>query len=235
MKLSKRLRQIDNMITQHYDHIWDCCCDHGQLGKSLLQRQAANTIHFVDIVEPLMTNLKIELEDEFAEQTPNSIFQENWQVHCISAADISIKKAIDTTARNLLIISGVGGDLLIDLVHAILRMHPNQELEFILCPVYHNYKVRQALTDMGLGLINENLVKEKKHFYEIIHVSTQANTAISKTGSIMWNFSRIEDKEYLKQCIAHYQRTSKNKPSSNALLDYQKLNIRLPKQPHSSL
>ena len=219
MKLSKRLKQIDNMITQHYDHIWDCCCDHGLLGKSLLRRKAAKTIHFVDIVETLMTSLKIELKNEFIEQSPNNVIQGNWKVHCLSAADLSI----DATERNLLIISGVGGDLLIDLVQAILKKHSNQTLEFILCPVYHNYKVRLALADMGLGLINESLVKEKKQFYEIIHVSTHVCTAISKTGSSMWDFSRTEDQEYLKQCIAHYQRVSKNKPSSKALIDYQRL------------
>ncbi|QSA20815.1 SAM-dependent methyltransferase, partial [Vibrio furnissii] len=38
MKLSKRLQTIEKLVTQHYDHIWDCCCDHGFLGMTLLQR-----------------------------------------------------------------------------------------------------------------------------------------------------------------------------------------------------
>ena len=75
VKLSKRLECIKSMIlganvehhglenqeinSQHYDHIWDCCCDHGLLGRSLLSAYASRpqlsaTIHFVDVVRPLI-------------------------------------------------------------------------------------------------------------------------------------------------------------------------------------
>lgn len=57
MKLSKRLQQIDHMVKHGYDHIWDCCCDHGFLGASLLEREAAAHIHFVDIVPELINNV----------------------------------------------------------------------------------------------------------------------------------------------------------------------------------
>ena len=38
LKLGNRLRQLERMIDQRYSQIWDCCCDHGLLGMSLLQR-----------------------------------------------------------------------------------------------------------------------------------------------------------------------------------------------------
>ncbi|HSC68256.1 MAG TPA: SAM-dependent methyltransferase, partial [Cellvibrio sp.] len=57
LKLGKRLQQIELMVTANYDHIWDCCCDHGLLGAALLARKAAPHIHFVDIVPELMRKL----------------------------------------------------------------------------------------------------------------------------------------------------------------------------------
>lgn len=58
LKLNKRLKQIEQMVTSDYTHIWDCCCDHGFLGAALLSRQAAMNIHFVDIVPELMDKLE---------------------------------------------------------------------------------------------------------------------------------------------------------------------------------
>ena len=128
--------------------------------------------------------------------------QSKWQVHCIGAEKIPIQEH----DSNLVIIAGVGGDLLIEIVEAILQANPNQDIEFLLCPVHHNYKVRQSIISMGLGLIDEKLVKENKRFYEVMHTSTKTKQAISPVGSLMWNFSREDDKEYLKKTLAHYQR-----------------------------
>ena len=54
MKLSKRLNAINSLITQSYDIVWDCCCDHGFLGMALLERGIAKQINFVDIIPELM-------------------------------------------------------------------------------------------------------------------------------------------------------------------------------------
>ena len=128
----------------------------------------------------------------------------------MSAANI----ALDQSKRNLVIISGVGGDLLIDLVKAIVMNNPNQTIEFLLCPVHHHYKVREALIALNLGLIDECLIKENKRFYEVIHVTTSSNQTISSVGSVMWDFSRRDDQEYLRTTIAHYQRMVKTEDTS---------------------
>ena len=201
MNLSKRLEQIDQMIVTRYDHIWDCCCDHGLLGMHLLERNAGQTIHFVDSVKPLIDTLASQLL-AFDTKTKTSILSNRWQVHCLNAANI-ITQHSDS---NLVIISGVGGELIIDLVKAILKTNAKQALEFILCPVHHNYKVRKSLIDLGLGLVNEKLVKENHRFYEVIHVATTSTQTISAVGSMMWNFTRQDDLDYLNQTIAHYRR-----------------------------
>jgi len=228
--LSKRLQNIDGMISKEYDHIWDCCCDHGLLGIYLLARNAATIIHFVDVVEPLMDDLVSRLLTHQADHVRQATLQNKspseWQVHCFGAEKIPI----EGNGSNLVIVAGVGGDLLIEIVEAILLRHPNQDLEFLLCPVHHNYKVRQSLISLGLNLIDEKLVKENKRFYEVIHAARETKQSISPVGSMMWDFSREDDNEYLKQTLAHYQRIQKNKHSAllkdtqTIISDYRALN-----------
>jgi len=225
MKLSKRLQQIDHMVSKKYDHIWDCCCDHGFLGMSLLARNAASTVHFVDVVEPLMQDLESYLLKNYIEPNKHPTLKSNWQVHCLGAEKINIQ----SNTSNLVIIAGVGGDLLIEIVEAILTTHSNKNIELLLCPVHHNYKVRQSLISLGLGLINEHLVIENKRFYEVIHTSTDSKLPISPVGSIMWDFSRQDDLDYLSQTLAHYQRMQKKEDSTllkftqKVISDYRRL------------
>ncbi|MGB0467087.1 MAG: tRNA (adenine(22)-N(1))-methyltransferase [Pontibacterium sp.] len=203
MRISRRLKQIEQMITQDYDHIWDCCCDHGLLGLSLLEREVVAKVHFVDAVAPLMA----ELEQRLLKHSGALNSPERWQVHCMDLARLRLP-VTDKLQRHLIIIAGVGGDLIVDLVLAILEAHPGQPLEFLLCPVHHNYKVRQALAAEGLGLVDEVLVKEKGQFYEVMHVSKGAPQSLSPVGSLMWDLSRDADRDYLNRTIAHYERRS---------------------------
>lgn len=249
MKISQRLQQINRMVGPGYDHIWDCCCDHGLLGMLLLQRNAAPKVHFVDCVAPLMQQLNLELARFFpqpsisntqnAEQQANT--QSEWQVHCLDVAALPLAQ-YGKQAKHLVIIAGVGGELLVELVRSIVinqqTQHDTQsgndsgnhnlsqggcQLEFILCPVHHNYHVRSALSELGLKLKDEYLLEENQRFYEILHL-TQANACsktntssktnqavpLSATGSIMWqglNADKISQaKRYLDQTIGHYQR-----------------------------
>ena len=196
MKLSSRLDTIKNKVIAHYDHIWDCCCDHGQLGIALLSSQPKSMIHFVDVVDELMVDLESQLKKHA------SAIQSQWQVHCMDVAKLPLVKG----KKNLIIIAGVGGDLLIELVKSIQTRNSDSELEFILCPVLHNYMVRCELIEMGFGLISETLVKENKRFYEVLHVSNQAAKPIAPVGSEMWDLSDSDHQEYLNKTILHYQR-----------------------------
>ena len=200
MKLSSRLDTIKNKVTKHYDHIWDCCCDHGQLGTALLASQPKSVIHFVDVVDELMVELESQLQKHALKVSSQ------WQVHCMDVAQLPIVP----NKKNLIIIAGVGGDLLIELMRSIQSRNGDIELEFILCPVLHNYMVRCELIEMGFGLISETLVKENKRFYEVIHVSNQATISLTNIGSEMWDLSDSDHQEYLNKTISHYQRMEAN-------------------------
>lgn len=213
--LGKRLAMIADQVTQPYAHIWDCCCDHGQLGVELLQRYPHSNVHFVDCVPELMTRLENNLYRYL------SADQHRWQVHCEDVSQLSLP-ATDTP--QLVIIAGVGGDLTLDLVQQIAARHPHQAVEFLLCPVYHIYRLRSALRDAGFHCLNEVLVEENRRFYEILHISQTGHQALSVTGDTLWQPVTDQNQRYLAQLIQHYQRSASHSTGDQAALcAYQQL------------
>lgn len=182
---------------------------------ALLQSESVRTVHFVDVVQPLIETVEQTLTKHYP-------LSSHWQVHC---SDLNTLKLPNDNARHLLIIAGVGGDLTIKLVRNLLENNPYHNIELLLCPVRHNFSVRQAMAELGLGLINESLVCEKGLFYEVIHIASGADQVIETTGSLMWNFSDAEHQRYLKQNIEHYQRAARSNPAkyTDILYAYQTL------------
>ena len=206
MKLSKRLKQIESMVTSNYTHIWDCCCDHGLLGTALLSRLAAPYIHFVDIVPDLMK----ELENKLQRFYPNS--PSKWQIHCLDVEALPIEQY---EGKNLVIIAGVGGDLTTQFVNAIHQNHSTTNVDFLLCPVHHQFTLRQQLIQLEFSLKNEVLVEENQRFYEILLVSSPGNTddkqtKISPVGELIWQANSTEQSRitmnYLSKTLEHYQK-----------------------------
>jgi tRNA (adenine22-N1)-methyltransferase len=213
-KISNRLQKIDSMISSNYEVIWDCCCDHGLLGLTLLKRKAANIIHFVDIVPSLTAHLESLLRKYFS----TNDFEQRWQVHCTDV----IKIPLTAQDKQLIIIAGVGGELLIKFIEDLIKKFseisltkPTIEVEFILCPVHYNYQVRQALINNDFTLVDEYIVTENKRFYEVIHVKKQfsvlkstsdSSEQISPTGNTMWDLSTTSHQQYLLETVSHYKR-----------------------------
>ncbi|MGR5066488.1 tRNA (adenine(22)-N(1))-methyltransferase [Photobacterium sp. DNB22_13_2] len=201
MKLSKRLKQIEQMVTPNYTHVWDCCCDHGLIGAALLSRQAADNIHFADIVPDLMTALEQNLQRFY----PGAA----WQVHCQDVAKLPLSQH---TGKQLVIIAGVGGDLMCDLVEAIHLNHQDTNIDFLLCPVNNQYTLRQKLIKHNFGLKQEVLIEDNRRFYEIMHVSSTRgeNEQISTVGSQIWQPASDKEaeiaKKYKTKTLNHYRR-----------------------------
>jgi tRNA (adenine22-N1)-methyltransferase len=206
IKLGKRLQHIELMVTKQYDHIWDCCCDHGLLGAALLSRHAAPNIHFVDIVPDLMHELEHKLK-QFFPKKPDPHTQ--WQAHCIDVTALPLQQF---SGKHLVIIAGVGGDLMTESVRAIYQKNPASDIDFLLCPVQHQFTLRQQLIQLDCSLLNETLIVEKKRFYEILLVSTAKNSGskINPIGSLIWQSNTPEQAkiaaDYLKKTMDHYKR-----------------------------
>jgi tRNA (adenine22-N1)-methyltransferase len=215
------------MVTSDYTHIWDCCCDHGLLGTALLSRLAAPNIHFVDIVPDLMN----ELDNKLQRFYPNS--PSKWQIHCLNVETLPIEQY---EGKNLVIIAGVGGDLTTQFVNAIHQSHSTTNIDFLLCPVHHQFTLRQQLIQLDFSLKNEVLIEENQRFYEILLVSSPGNTdgkqtKISPVGELIWQANSAEQSRitmnYLSKTLQHYQRKqwSNNADIQHIIDTYRSVNI----------
>lgn len=202
MKLSKRLNHISTMVPAGYTHIWDCCCDHGFLGTSLLRKHVASKIHFVDIVPVLITNI----ENKLVEFYPD--LEALWDVHCLDVAKLPLEKF---SGNHLIIIAGIGGDLMIRMIDALQRQHSTLEIDYLLCPVNRQFALRDKLIQLDFSLKDEILIEDKSRFYEILSISTEANkySKVSSVGDKIWQFANDSEekivKEYLEKTLKYYQ------------------------------
>ncbi|GIU19168.1 SAM-dependent methyltransferase [Shewanella colwelliana] len=204
MKLSQRLQTIASMIEGRYSHIWDCCCDHGLLGATLLKQGRCDAIHFVDIV-PSITNTLIAKLEQFYPLT--ALSQQTWHVHCHDVHKLPLAQ-YRSQSPHLVIIAGVGGELTASFVKAIQQhaLAIGQSVEFILCPVHHTYQLREALSSLTLGLVNEHLITENKRFYEVLHLSSDTTTPVSLVGDTIWSHHNTDiNQHYLTRLLNHYR------------------------------
>jgi tRNA (adenine22-N1)-methyltransferase len=255
LKLSKRLQQLDKLVTTNYDHIWDCCCDHGFLGSALLTRQAANIIHFVDIVPELMSALNYKLNQFYPEQnlnaqagydksTSNKVFDESlWKTHCIDVNTLPLQQY---QGKHLVIIAGVGGDLMSEFVTSICQQHPQLHIDFLLCPVHHQYTLRKQLSNLDLTLKQEVLIEENKRFYEALLLSSatmllssainsshKPNLKLTLAGESLWQAKNEQEyktaQQYLSKTLQHYRRIQQGGRVDVASIieDYEAVKIKL--------
>jgi len=222
LKLGKRLKKIEAMVPPEYGHIWDCCCDHGFLGATLLARQAAPCIHFVDIVPGIVNELKNKLQRFFPQQQSQRATAQ-WHVHCVDTSSLPIKHF---SGKHLVTIAGVGGELMAHFIEAISTAHPDRHIDFLLCPVHHEYALRETLIRLGFTLTTETLVEENRRYYEILLVAPARHSApqtshqqqkIDPVGSLIWQPSNAEQLKiatnYLEKTLQHYRKIQRGSPS----------------------
>lgn len=236
-KLGHRLAAIKQAIRTDYDHIWDCCCDHGQLGMHMLYDELAPNIHFVDIVPALVASVQSKLELHFPTDPTHSQAHQ-WHTHCLDAATLPIA---ETTigAKHLVIIAGVGGDLCTSLITKLHGLYPTANIEFLVCPVRHLYTLRSTLNDKKFQVLHESLVEENKRIYEVILTRSPSESKdtwplIHPLGEQIWRDSSVERRstenhdfealkphkhtliqQYLSQQISHYARKSGSDSAKN--------------------
>ena len=215
VKLGRRLRQLDTMLELRYSIIWDCCCDHGLLGMSLMQRKLADKVVFVDILFPQMALLEQDLQGRF----PLDDF--NWRVICQDINDLEVPEV----ESQLFIIAGVGGNKTIQFIESLCAAMPVLPFDLLLCSVHGNYAVRKALIEHGFGLKQEQIVFENNRFYEAIYVSQSSTQPIVATGSSMWDELNLDHQEYWQKTLAHYRKKASADPAKFAAVveDYERL------------
>ena len=215
MKLGHRLSQLEGMLKQRYSIIWDCCCDHGFLGMSLLQNKLADKVVFVDVLVPQMAQLERKLKQRF----PADKF--DWEVLCQDLQEVTVPEA----DSQLFIIAGVGADSTIRFVDSLCASRPGAKFDLLVCSVHGSYSVREALSRHGFRLKDERIILENNRFYEGIYVSQTADTNIMNTGAAMWDWLNPEHREYAHRLSGHYSKKAKTDPTKfqSISVDYKRL------------
>lgn len=176
MKVSKRINALVNLIkTESYERILDTCCDHGLIGLAMLQEQSIslNEMTFIDIVKPIIDKLKID-----STYIPkNSKTKITTEVQCV--------KKIQFSNEDLVIMAGVGADLIIDAIteHKKNSLSPKHYL--ISAHTKHTW-LREELKTHGLFVLKEHLIKEDHIYYDHMLVSYERGEEIldfNRTGS----------------------------------------------------
>jgi tRNA (adenine22-N1)-methyltransferase len=182
---------------------------------ALLTRQAAPNIHFVDIVAELIDTLDSKLQ-QFFSNSPSA-----WTTHCLDVHKLPLRhyqKDLQAKHQNkhLVIIAGVGGDLMSRFIEEIYQHNLKTDIDFLLCPVHHQFTLRQKLIELNFSLKEEVLIEENRRFYEMLLVSAneKEGTKVSPIGDKIWLSNSSEQaiiiKNYLRQTLSHYQRIQLN-------------------------
>jgi len=233
VRLSNRLSTIQS-IAEHahkqynYDYIWDTCCDHGQLGAGLLKNGISSKLFFVDIVPELMASLEQNLNQFF----PNQKHQ--WRVLCEDVSCLHLNGVENPSGKHLIIIAGVGGDLMLEFITQLNQQFPDLSLDFLLCPVHHQFSLRSQLRKMEFSLRHEEVLEDNQRFYEVLLVtsdSTNQLPLISVAGETFWQYKTVSEQKvlerYLSKTIEHYKRMQKgnSKLADSALVAYESVKI----------
>ena len=204
MKLNKRLLTLSEMVVEPYDVVWDCCCDHGLLGFKILADGLVKQVNFVDVVPDIIQSLNEKL-NTFSHHLPYHV---QWEVFCQDVGQLQLQNvsADSNTANQLVIISGVGGELMIEMLTNLMMRYSGRNIDFLLCPVQHTYKLRGVLSKLNFKLKREQLVVENNRGYELMLVNQIGECNISHAGDDLWQ-PTIHHKQYLSKLIKHYQRS----------------------------
>ncbi|MEL0657776.1 tRNA (adenine(22)-N(1))-methyltransferase TrmK [Psychromonas arctica] len=226
MKINKRLLSLSEMVDDHYDLVWDCCCDHGLLGIKILTNNVIKEVNFVDVVPDIIN----QLHDKLTTYGHHLPMDAKWQTRCEDVAQLPLfdrYKSNQLQANQLVIISGVGGELMVEMLTRLMSRYAGLNIDFLLCPVHHTYKLRRTLIELNFKLKQEQLVIENKRGYELMLINQGQGGELTLTGDQLWQ-PLDEHQQYLAKLITHYQRiVSANGDAEplvqSALSDYQAL------------
>jgi tRNA (adenine22-N1)-methyltransferase len=230
--LGPRLQGIFDVIAlgssqSPYDHLWDCCCDHGYLGFQLLASDIGGQVHFVDQLPHLISDIA----DRFSQDEALRQFShDDYQLHAIDAGSVHF----GSNLKHLAVFAGIGGELTIQMLMRLAAQHTQQPIDYVFCPSTTQFDLREYLHDSGFVLLQESLVTEKGRQYEIIWarspVADTIGPRVSLTGDL-WQADNPDHQRYLNKLITHYRNRLKRDPTGRAqyiLRQYQACSATVP-------
>lgn len=168
-----RLECIVSMVDK-CQTVADIGTDHGYVAEMLLRNKICENIIATDLNEGPLNRAK------------EHLFNVNLQDKCDFRLGSGLT-VLNEGEADAIIIAGMGGDLISDIIEASNEIAQNSK-QLILQPMTAVDSLRLYLAENGFRIIDENIVKEFHHFYFII----KAKKGITNTeDSIYFEISKI--------------------------------------------
>lgn len=169
--LSERLKSIKEFHTNQRN-IWDIGCDHGHLGLSF-STSNVDSIHLVDPSRSVIETLINKLKDAYITKEKVFITESEGQ-----------KLTIDCHS-NCIFIAGMGGK---EIGEIILHLLPqlDSSSRIVISPHRRILELRLLLKELPLSLIEETVVMDEGHFYQILCLSPEKGPKVSHYGESLW-------------------------------------------------
>lgn len=191
-RLPHRLRHIRNCY-ENQDYVWDIGCDHGDIGISFLGHEKVKGVHLVDPSGPVIENLikKIgHIDSYITKELFFKIIQKKGQ-------NLKIN-----TRNNCIFIAGMGGKMVGEIVESLYPQLSPEDL-VVISPHRAILELRTKLNALSIKLINEEVIKEGKQFYQILTLKKiETGSNVSLYGEQIWHGSLGE--EYKNDQIKHF-------------------------------
>jgi tRNA A22 N-methylase len=188
--LSNRLKFISQLISTP-TVVWDIGCDHGLLGLGFRDNKEVKEINLVDPSFDVVNKLKIAVDSDIS--MPKIL------IHCKKGQEIKL----NTKFKNSLIITGMGGKEILDILKFVLPQL-KQDDEIIISPHRNFLLLREYLSQSSYRLVSESVVSDSGHFYQVLKLSLMPDyNQVSIYGDTLWQ-SR-EGRLYRDFLIQHFQ------------------------------
>lgn len=201
--MNKRINDIISLVPNEDLNIYDLFCDHGLIGRGLLDLKRAKTITFVDIKKHLIEKLRQELKE-----TPN-VFMKTIDARLINFID-----------HSFVIMAGVGGMLIIDCLKAYQKQGNFSSLTFFISANMHSSEVRFYLKEKGFQVSQSGVITERGRAYEyFIFSGKKTASEIPLFDEKIWNKENIHHYQHLARKQKDLQNKSKLTDNEKELLD----------------
>lgn len=186
--LDQRLSAIVDLVGRA-DTVVDVGCDHGYVANYLVEEKLAKKVYATDISKPSLRK-----NERFAYMRGND-------QRVISLLGDGLVPLKDKD-YDLVIIAGMGGDLIIKIIEEAFDQVKNKTL--VLQPMTQRDSLRKYLVAKGFKIQEEKIVRDKNKFYEIMKFipgSDQGSTCDYLFGQNLLEEKDPVLKEYLEDLL----------------------------------
>ncbi len=206
-RLGIRLTALYESIPPETEYLWDLCCDHGSIGRAVLEQNPRPHVTFNDIHPGIMQSL-----------------QEKLRSFNATGYDMNVNPAekvqLPGNKNTCVLLAGVGDQQCINILTSLLAQPESRGAWFIISPATKTFFLREFLVDQNLFLISESLVTENMHTYEIITVSNNPECNGDSISQIdnwkfgtAWQIGDTQHIEHLSKLIRYFKSQLDFKPN----------------------